>query len=66
MAIFVIVLPIVLLMTGLYLIALGLWELREGTDRRQYIRYMFSGLCLIFIFVPMIWFFGNGMIGLIG
>ena len=63
---FVIVLPIILLMTGLYFITIGFWELKEGTDKRQYIKYMFTGLCLIFIFCPMIWFFGNGFIGMIG
>jgi uncharacterized membrane protein len=55
----VIVLPIisVLVLVGLYLITLGLWELREGVNRKQYIKYMFTGLFLLVVLTPMIWLF---------
>jgi uncharacterized membrane protein len=40
---------------GLCLITLDLWELREGVNRNQYIKYMFTGLFLLIILSPMIW-----------
>jgi hypothetical protein len=40
----IIVLPIISVLVGLYLITLGLWELREGINRKQYIKLMFTGL----------------------
>ncbi|WP_404451864.1 hypothetical protein LG329_16190 [Virgibacillus necropolis] len=41
---------LVTLMIGLYLVTLGVWELREGTNRKKYITYMTIGLLLIFVF----------------
>ncbi len=38
------------LMTGLYLVTLGIWELKERTDRKKYILFTFGGLFLIFVF----------------
>ncbi|MGP4042488.1 hypothetical protein ACTWP4_21650 [Gracilibacillus sp. D59] len=55
----IIVLPIILILVGLYFITLGLWELREGVNRNQYIKYMFTGLFLLFILTPLIWLFAN-------
>lgn len=55
----VIILPFVSIMIGLYLITLGLWELREGVDRNQYIKYMFTGLFLILILTPLLGIVGN-------
>ncbi len=34
---------------GLYFVAIGLWELKEGKDRTKYIAYMLIGLFLIFV-----------------
>lgn len=55
----VMILPFVSIMIGLYLITLGLWELREGLNRDQYIKYMFTGLFLIFILTPLLGLVGN-------
>lgn len=44
MGIFIILLPVISVMIGLYFITLGLWELREGVNRNKYIQYMFTGL----------------------
>lgn len=41
--------PIIIVMIGLYCVTLALWELRVGADRKKYITYMFTGLVLIFI-----------------
>ncbi|MRH41444.1 hypothetical protein GH741_01995 [Aquibacillus halophilus] len=56
---FLILLPIISILIGLYLITLGLWELREGINRNQYIKYMFTGLFLLLILSPLLWIFGN-------
>lgn len=58
----IIVLPIITVLIGLYLITLGLWELREGVNRNQYIKYMFTGLFLLVIVTPMIWLFGSSLL----
>ncbi|MBM7621098.1 putative membrane protein [Bacillus tianshenii] len=55
----IIVLPIVSVLVGLYFITLGLWELRKGVNRKQYIKYMFTGLFLLVVLTPMIWLFGS-------
>ncbi|MDL4842350.1 hypothetical protein [Aquibacillus rhizosphaerae] len=54
-----ILLPIISIMIGLYFITLGLWELREGVNRHQYIKYMFTGLFLLFILTPLVWMMVN-------
>lgn len=59
MGILIILLPIISIMIGLYLITLGLWELREGVNKYQYIKLMFTGLFLLFILSPLIWIFAN-------
>ncbi|MDF2065594.1 hypothetical protein [Bacillus sp. Cr_A10] len=41
--------PIIIVMIGLYCITLALWEIRVGADRKKYITYMFTGLVLIFM-----------------
>lgn len=53
---------LVSVMIGLYLVTLGLWELREGMDRKKYIKLMFSGLVLVFVFPGMLFFFGLGLL----
>lgn len=53
----VIVLPIISVLVGIYFITLGLWELKEGVNRKQYIKYMFTGLFLLVVLPPMIWLF---------
>lgn len=58
----IIVLPIITVLIGLYLITLGLWELREGVNRNQYIKYMFTGLFLLVIVTPMIWLFESSLL----
>ncbi|TFB14136.1 hypothetical protein E3U55_14580 [Filobacillus milosensis] len=55
----IILLPLVSALIGLYFITLGLWDLREGVNRNQYIKYMFTGLFLLIILTPMLWFFGS-------
>ncbi|WP_174612719.1 hypothetical protein [Virgibacillus ihumii] len=59
MGILIIILPYISIMVGLAFITLGLWELREGVNRKKYIKYMFTGLCLIVILAPFIKFFGS-------
>jgi hypothetical protein len=54
---------IIILMIGLYCLTLGLWELREGMDRKKYITYMFTGLVLIFI-VPKLFGISLGIFSL--
>ncbi|WP_179884884.1 hypothetical protein [Bacillus sp. AFS015802] len=44
--------PFVMGLLGVYLITVGLWEPRVGTDRRKYSTYMFTGLALI-VFLTM-------------
>ena len=53
MYVFMVILPIISVMLGLYLVCLGLWELRVGMDRKRFINFMFTGLFLIFI-LPVI------------
>ena len=43
------ILPSISVLVGLYLVCLGLWELRVGFDRKQFMLFSFTGLCLIFI-----------------
>ncbi len=62
MEVLIFVLPIISILIGLYFITLGLWELREGTNRKQYVKYMFTGLFLLVILTPMIWVFGNSFL----
>ncbi len=38
------------LIVGLYLLTLGIWELREGTNRKKYITLTTIGILLIFVF----------------
>ncbi|AST91228.1 hypothetical protein BC6307_08020 [Sutcliffiella cohnii] len=58
----IIVLPIISVLFGLYFITLGLWELREGLNRKQYIMYMFTGLFFLVVLTPMIWLFGSAFL----
>ncbi|WP_453989780.1 hypothetical protein [Bacillus nitroreducens] len=44
-----IILPAIVSMLGLYFITIGLWELRQGVDRKKYVTYMFTGLVLLLI-----------------
>ncbi|MEK5442332.1 MULTISPECIES: hypothetical protein [unclassified Fredinandcohnia] len=44
-----VLLPVIISMIGLYFITIGLWELREGVDRKKYVTYMFTGLVLLLI-----------------
>ena len=43
------ILPSISALLGLYLVSQGLWELRVGFDRKKFITFRFSGLCLIFV-----------------
>ncbi|WP_138420425.1 hypothetical protein [Aquibacillus sediminis] len=47
---FMYILQILCTVVGLYLVTTGLWELKEGKDRKKYILLMFFGLFLIFVF----------------
>ncbi|KPL58934.1 hypothetical protein AM506_14225 [Rossellomorea vietnamensis] len=49
---FFILVPFVMGLLGVYLITVGLWELRVGVDRKKYATYMFTGLALI-VFLAM-------------
>ncbi|WP_099364197.1 hypothetical protein [Fredinandcohnia onubensis] len=42
-----VMLPVIISMIGLYFITIGLWELREGVNRKKYVTYMFTGLVLL-------------------
>ncbi|MFS0864292.1 hypothetical protein [Fredinandcohnia sp. 179-A 10B2 NHS] len=42
-------LPEIFIMIGLYFITIGLWELKEGVDRKKYVTYVFTGLVLILL-----------------
>jgi hypothetical protein len=55
----IILLPFISIMIGLYLITLGLWELRVGVNRKKYINYMFTGLFLLLIVTPLLGLIGN-------
>jgi hypothetical protein len=55
----ILILPLISTLLGLYLVCLGLWELRVGLDRKRFITFSFTGLFLIFI-LPAI--FGLQMI----
>lgn len=54
----ILVLPMIAIVIGLYLITLGLWELRYGVNRSRYITFMFTGLFLVFV-VSVILIFGS-------
>jgi len=56
----IILLPMIAITMGLYLVTLGLWELRTGMDHSRFITYMFSGLFLIFV-VAGILAFGSSL-----
>lgn len=62
MHVFLIVLPFISILVGLYFITLGLWELREGVNRKQYIKLMFTGLFLLVIITPMMWMLGSSLL----
>lgn len=57
MNIYIVLLPMISMLLGLYLVCLGLWELRVGIDRKRFITYSFTGLFLIFILPNMFGFF---------
>lgn len=44
-----IIVPLMLVMLGLYYITLAIWELRAGMDRTRYVKLMFGGLVLVVI-----------------
>ncbi len=46
---FIIIFALIIMLVGIYLVTLGIWELRLGNDRSKYMLYTFSGLFLIFI-----------------
>lgn len=49
MHITILILPMISTLVGLYLVCLGLWELRMGLDEKRFITFTFTGLFLIFI-----------------
>ncbi|MFJ5718338.1 hypothetical protein [Neobacillus sp. NPDC093127] len=59
----IVMLAVIVLMIGLYFITIGLWELREGVDRKKYVTYMFTGLVLLLLvptlFSPLLMAFLN-------
>ncbi len=57
MNIYLIILPMISMLLGLYLVCLSLWELRVGIDRKRFITFSFTGLFLIFIFPNMFGYF---------
>lgn len=57
MDIYLVILPMISMLLGLYLVCLGLWELRVGIDRKRFITFSFTGLFLIFILPSMLGFF---------
>ena len=56
MSIYLVILPMISMLLGLYLVCLGLWELRLGIDRKRFITFSFTGLFLIFILPNMLGF----------
>lgn len=52
---FIMVMPMFMII-GLYFIVLGIWELRKGTDRENYILYMILGIALSILLPWVIWF----------
>ncbi|WP_236570431.1 hypothetical protein [Paenibacillus sp. An7] len=56
-----IIVPLMLVMLGLYYITLAIWELRVGMDRTRYVKLMFGGLVLVVI-APLLfiiyWYIG--------
>jgi len=56
MAIYLVILPMISMLLGLYFVCLGLWELRLGIDKKRFITFSFSGLFLIFILPNMFGF----------
>lgn len=63
MDLFVVLLPEIFLLIGLYFITIGLWELRKGVDRKKYVTYVFTGLVLALlvprVFSPLLMVFSN-------
>lgn len=57
MNIYLVMFPMISMLLGLYLVCLGLWELRVGIDRKRFITFSFTGLFLIFILPNMFGFF---------
>lgn len=57
MTIYFVILPMISMLFGLYLVCLGLWELRVGIDRKRFIVFSFAGLFLILILPKMFGFF---------
>lgn len=49
-----VMLPVIVSMIGLYFITIGLWELRQGVDRKKYVTYMFAGLVLLLFVVTLL------------
>lgn len=49
----------VFMMIGLYFIVLGIWELRKGASRENYIIYMLLGLVLTILLPWAIKFFNT-------
>ncbi|MCA1063791.1 DUF3953 domain-containing protein [Rossellomorea sp. AcN35-11] len=41
---------LLILLLGIYLLTLGIWELREGENKKMYVTYTVSGLFLLFVF----------------
>lgn len=56
MSIYLVILPMISMLLGLYLVCLGIWELRLGIDRKRFITFSFTGLFLIFILPNMLAF----------
>jgi len=56
MNIYLVLLPMISMLLGLYFVCLGLWELRLGMDKKRFITFSFSGLFLIFILPNMFGF----------
>lgn len=54
MNMYMILLPMISMLLGLYLVCLGLWELRVGLDKKKFIIFSFTGLFLIFILPDML------------
>ncbi|MBM7569945.1 hypothetical protein [Aquibacillus albus] len=43
------------ILVGLYLVTTSLWELREGTNKKKYVVFMFFGLFLTILFPNIIY-----------
>ena len=55
MGIYMMALPIISMLLGLYLICLGLWELRVGLDRKRFIKFSFTGLFFDLLYYRYLW-----------